>query len=853
MTKSFARVVAALALLVALAALTTPGSAQSLAFIPTASAIIDGVAYGGGLGPMVAADFDADGDDDLLLGAPGDDGGALYGLRGPVFSDGEAPDLRDAPVLGRGVAGQGFAAALAAGDIDGDGITDALIWSAAGPRRLDVRFGGPAFFDPGAAPAAAAPFIRLGPREPVRSLQVADLDGDGHDDIITGSPDGADGGPRFGSGFNGIAIRFGPFTAGPGTSGVLRPAARAELRVEGASQVGHALMAADLTGDGVPDLLLAIHDDDNDPLLIAVAGPFLREDRTLDIEADTDIRFTVTAVDLGAAMAFGDVDLDGAPDLLLGFEGNRRVSLVSGFAIPPSGPTPLHRIDQVRLSGPAGEGFGSHLASGDFDADGLPDLVVGAPERGARGAVVFLAGSDRRPEIGAVVPAQAPPGATLRIRGHALSGASVSFRDAEGELLTADVVAAAIGEIEVTAPSRDLDAPVLLDVVVSNDAGKTEREAAFTLLPAVETVALLPGRNLQGWTVDSTLADASATEGGSIARILAWDAGAGAWASYAPGGPAAPAESERIRLGQGLWLRVDDPAGVQWRRPSFAAARVQELLAGWNLVMWSGPSGTPVAEAVRPIADALRSLHAWDADGERFRTYAPDRPADLNDAGTLDNGEAFWLLLDEAAAWPQPSAGTPPVARSVAQARAAAVFLKQGGREGTGFLVGETRIITAAHVVQNGHTVQVHFPGGEERTALVVAADGPLDIAVLEVSGVPDGVTRLDWETAASPEPATPVWSWGFPLGDVFGSDTSVSVAGGLVAAHQRNFRDFAVLQTDAAVVPGSSGSPLITADGRLVGVIISYITSGGDDVEGLNLAVDVDANRDRIRALVER
>ena len=235
MTKSFARAAAALALLVALAALPTPGSAQSLAFIPRASAIIDGVAYGGGLGPVAAADFDADGDDDLLLGAPGDGGGALYGLPGPVFSDGDAPALRDAPVLGRGVAGQGYGAALAAGDIDGDGIADALIWSAAGPRRLDVRFGGPAFFEPGAPPVAAAPFIRLGPREPVRSLQVADLDGDGHNDIITGSPDSADGGPPIRQRLQRDRDSLRPVHARPGHVG--RAAVRGPRRTPGRGRV----------------------------------------------------------------------------------------------------------------------------------------------------------------------------------------------------------------------------------------------------------------------------------------------------------------------------------------------------------------------------------------------------------------------------------------------------------------------------------------------------------------------------------------------------------------------------------------------------------------------------------------
>ncbi|MDE2640383.1 MAG: trypsin-like peptidase domain-containing protein [Chloroflexota bacterium] len=854
MTKLWTRALVSLALLGALAAFATPGRAQTPVSIAGATAVIEGVAPLDGVGPLASADFDGDGADDLLLGAPGAGGGGLlYGLRGPVFAGDDPVGLRDAPVLDRGADGQGFGAALAAGDIDGDGIADAVIWSGTGPRRLQVRFGGPGFFDPSGGGDADPPHIFLTPQEPVRALRVADLDGDGHADLISGSPGDADGGARFGVPFNGIAVRFGPFTPLAPGSPVLRPAGRIELRVKDATRVGHAVLAADFTGDGATDLLLSALDDDDDPVLFAVAGPFAREDRTLDLGDEEDVRFNVTDVDFARAIAFGDADLDGAPDILVGFEGNRRVSIISGFAIPPAGPTPLRRIDHERLTGPEEAGFGAFLAVADLDGDGLSDIVAGAPRGSPRGAVAFLAGADRDPLIGAVVPSHAPPGSTLRIRGHGLAGAIVLFRDAEGEFLIPTRLSSRPGEIRLLAPQPDSDEPFLLDVIVRRDEGRTERKAAFTLLPRTETVDLPPGWSLQGWTSDSAIAAASSTEGHPIAAIFAWDAPAGSYFAYAPDRPTPPEEGSRIRLGQGLWLLVDDLTGARWHRPSFAAARVQELVAGWNLVMWSGPSGTPIAEAVRPIGEALQGLYTWDADAQDYRIYAPDRPAPPDAPAMLDYGDAVWLRLDAPAAWPQPAVSAPPVARSVAEARAATVFLKQGTRESTGFLIGENRIMTAAHGVQNDRTVRVIFPGGEERTALVVAADGPMDIAVLEVSGIPDGVTRLDWETAASPEPMTDVWSWGFPLGDVFGAETSVSVAGGLVAAHQRNFRDFPVLQTDVSVVTGSSGSPLVTADGRVVGVIISFITSGGDDVEGLNLAVDIAANRDRIRAMVER
>ena len=845
------------ALLPAVLALTllsiaAPGRAQTADFAPLPSATLGGLTSGGALGPLAAADFDADGNDDLIFGAPGADGGALYGLSGPL----EPGDLTvPLPPLQRGSPDAGLATTLASGDINGDGIPDALIVSAANRRRIDVRFGGPGFFEPREAPLPDQPHILLFHSEPVRSLSVADVDGDGHDDLITGSPDQDPADASYDSGFNGLVVRFGPFAPKRGAPGLLEAARRIELTIAGASRVGQAVHAADVTGDGTPDLLLAARDADDDPVLLAIAGPVPRHSQTVELTADGGVHFTITDLDLASAIAVGDVDLDGVPDLLLAFAGDSRISVVSGFAIPPGGPTPLRRVDHELLHGPGRSGFGAHLAIADLDADGVPDLAVGAPQQGpaGRGAALLFFGADRQPLITAIRPVKAPSGATLIVHGHALLTGEVFFRTTDDDLIAGEIVSARPGQLSVLMPHRAVRDPVPLDLVVRTAAGETVRSQAVTLLPAHETVALAPGWNLQGWPGDASLSEVAVTRSGRISRIFAWDTNAGTFVGYAPGLPTGPAGPPVVRAGQGVWLHVDGAAGARWQRPSFAGPRLQDLIAGWNLVMWSGPDGTPVPEAVRAIAEVLRILYRWDPSADRFHAYAPGLPASGNDAGTLTNGEGLWLLIDRPIAWPQPAAGTPPTALSVQEAGASAVFLRQDGREASGFVVGETQIVTAAHIVQNARTVRVHFPDGQERLGVVTAVDGPMDIAVVEVSGIPPNLTRLDWESASSLAPTTAVWSWGFPLGDVFGADTNASVSGGLVSAHQSNSRGFAVLQTDAAVTNGSSGAPLVTADGRLVGVVISFITSGGDDVEGLNLAIDVASNRDRFRALLER
>ena len=195
-----------------------------------------------------------------------------------------------------------------------------------------------------------------------------------------------------------------------------------------------------------------------------------------------------------------------------------------------------------------------------------------------------------------------------------------------------------------------------------------------------------------------------------------------------------------------------------------------------------------------------------------------------------------------------------PLATSVQQVRDAVVYVASSTQGGGGFIVSETQILTAAHVVGRVATVSVRFPHlGERRTGHVAAVDLQLDIAVIIVDDLPTGTRRLDWRTASRPSYVTPVWAWGFPWEFrvvASGFNLAVSVSGGIVSAH-RERNDVHTLQTDAAINPGNSGGPLTTVDGRVVGINLNVLTVDGEDAEGLNFALDIASHRAQIRALL--
>jgi serine protease Do len=161
---------------------------------------------------------------------------------------------------------------------------------------------------------------------------------------------------------------------------------------------------------------------------------------------------------------------------------------------------------------------------------------------------------------------------------------------------------------------------------------------------------------------------------------------------------------------------------------------------------------------------------------------------------------------------------------------------------GSGIVLGEGRVLTNAHNVR-GDEVTVTFADGRTAQGRVAGRDIDGDLAVIDVDT--SGAAALPWADGAAASIGTSVFALANPGG------RGLRVTFGFVSGVDRSFRGprgrriTGSVEHTAPLLPGSSGGPVVTADGRLVGINTNRLG------EGFYLAIPADeALRGRVDAL---
>ncbi|MCK0118627.1 MarP family serine protease [Isoptericola sp. S6320L] len=278
-------------------------------------------------------------------------------------------------------------------------------------------------------------------------------------------------------------------------------------------------------------------------------------------------------------------------------------------------------------------------------------------------------------------------------------------------------------------------------------------------------------------------------------------------------------------VGHGLRRQVDrTPLRPLDRLLGGAASLVVAALALSFVGTAVKATGMPVVASAVSSSTVLRTIENL-TPAPVSRTLATARAAVIDDGipqldGLLDprrTTAAPTVDLDD----PALEASAQSVARIWGTAYACGT-----GITGSGFVSSPERVVTNAHVVAGVERPLVELPGRPAEEGRVVYFDPQADLAVVAV----DGLDGDPLPVAPSLAPGDLAAVQGYPHGGPFTSVGAEVLDAGTARIPQSGGmgggeRDIYVLA--ASVYPGSSGGPVLSTDGDVVGVIFGRSESG--------------------------
>ncbi len=179
-----------------------------------------------------------------------------------------------------------------------------------------------------------------------------------------------------------------------------------------------------------------------------------------------------------------------------------------------------------------------------------------------------------------------------------------------------------------------------------------------------------------------------------------------------------------------------------------------------------------------------------------------------------------------------------------ATADAAGVQITASGL-GSGVLVEEDLVMTAAHVVHNADRILVKFKDGYTTPAEIVTSVTGSDVALVRLEKPPESAVIAQVGNSDEVRIGEPV----FVIGAPYGIEQTLSVgtlSGRLNRGLMAGGEPIEFLQTDTAINTGNSGGPMFNSEGEVIG-IVSFILSKSGGFNGIGFAVSINGAKEAL------